>query len=858
MHSSLCFFLGLAAWYYQDGRYEWFKRFIGTWKPDWNLGHTYAANVAPRMPDDILGVKVIPAENWIYEAGIGQVKARKWLPPWIMTKNTPPMPPRERAYDKIAFRTKIAPDSAYLLLDGLSGFGMAHADANNIVQFYDKGRVWLFPAGYMTYALPEHNVVVVMRDGQGGIAEVPMLADLELSADMSRFGAVRSTLHNYNGTDWARNILWAKDRYFLVIDEVVAVAAGAYVLQGWWKAGGTLEGRRLQSDGEVRFQLVSLDDSTLSQTISRRGQAQLRTSQTGVLRAGDQRVFMSLLQCTAAPHTEAVDARRLAPSAVALRGGAGEYEVLGSRPLMDSDELEVAGELYWLHSDGFSVLAGTALTCGTRLFESEDSVTMECDLRRGRARVDVKEDTRLALLTGPGGEVRCDGRLLQTRLRNDGLLSFEVPAGEHRVRFPALAAAQLVPIQRALGAAWERAEVPPTPPPGLQADAPEMAELWRWDSQGDTRTRTRVLLHADLDGDGRDELLVGTEDQVLRCFDGKGKLLWDFTTEQRLCSAWVGDLRGDGELAILVGTGNAAGGHASATLGAAIYILDVQGNETARIPSPASPEDDSFGSRIGALECILGLDTDGDGIKEIIVSSSNWYVFSLRLDGEMMWAAADYARGPSNLQTHDITGDGKQEIVSTTLFQTNVFSLDGHRLFTVGTAGPGLAVGDVDGDGVVEVASGSLKGQVSLAKYEGTSDGSGIEPVWSFDTGSPVEALGLGDLTGDGSEQILACSRNSIVYAFNADGSILWTRALGEGVRALKVVDLDGDGTPEIICGTAAGQVFVLSGNGNILAQAQVAGLVRFVAVADIDGDGRLEVIAVTDGPGLYAVRWLR
>ena len=292
--------LGLAAWYYQDGRYEWFKRFIGTWKPDWNLGHTYAANVAPRMPDDILGVKVIPAENWIYEAGIGRVKARQWLHPWIMTKNAPLMPPRERAYDKIAFRTKIARGSAYLLLDGLSGFGMAHADANNIVQLYDKGQVWLSPAGYMTYALSEHNVVVVMRDGQGGRDLVPMLADLELSADMRRFGAVRSTLHNYNGTDWARNILWAKDRYFLVIDEVVAVAPGEYVLQGWWKAGGSLEGRRLQSDGEVRFQLVSLDDSTLSKTTGRHGSAQLRTSQTGVLGAGGINEF-SRACCSALP-----------------------------------------------------------------------------------------------------------------------------------------------------------------------------------------------------------------------------------------------------------------------------------------------------------------------------------------------------------------------------------------------------------------------------------------------------------------------------------------------------------------------------------------------------------------------------
>ena len=129
----------------------------------------------------------------------------------------------------------------------------------------------------MVYELSEHNMVVVTRNGEGGTKTVPMLADLELHADMDGFGAVRSTLHNYNGTEWARNILWAKDRYFLVVDELTAVVPGDYVQQGWWKSGGTLEGRRLSSKGkELHWQQVSLDDSSLSQTRSRHNASQLR------------------------------------------------------------------------------------------------------------------------------------------------------------------------------------------------------------------------------------------------------------------------------------------------------------------------------------------------------------------------------------------------------------------------------------------------------------------------------------------------------------------------------------------------------------------------------------------------------
>ena len=270
--------LSLGAWYYQDGRYEWFRRFLGgSWKFDWNLGHTYATGIEPKKPDDILGVKVIRAEDWVYAAGLGEVAPRQWIGPWVTETNPPLMPPRERAYDKISFRSDIDKDATFLLLDGLSGFGMAHADANNIVQLWDKGRQWLQVAGYMVYELSEHNMVVVTRNGEGGTKTVPMLADLELHADMDGFGAVRSTLHNYNGTEWARNILWAKDRYFLVVDELTAVVPGDYVQQGWWKSGGTLEGRRLSSKGkELHWQQVSLDDSSLSQTRSRHNASQLR------------------------------------------------------------------------------------------------------------------------------------------------------------------------------------------------------------------------------------------------------------------------------------------------------------------------------------------------------------------------------------------------------------------------------------------------------------------------------------------------------------------------------------------------------------------------------------------------------
>ena len=828
--------LGLAAWYYQDGRYEWFKRFLGgSWSGDWNLGHTYATNnIEPRMPRDILGVRVVPAEDWVYEKGIGG-----------QVENTPLMPPRQQAYDKISFRTKFDRDSSFLLLDGLSGFGMAHADANNIVQLWDKGQMCLAPAGYMVYELSEHNVVVVTRDGAGGTEKVPTLAGLEVHTDMARFGAVRSMLHNYNGMDWARNILWAKDRYFLVIDELTAVTPGDYVLQGWWQAGGMLDGRRLSSGDDVRFQLVSLDDSELSQTTRRNGGSQLRTSQTGVLEPGDRRVFMNLLQCTRAPHEDAVDAKRLTRKAAVLRHN-DEIEVLGSGPLTGDKALAVEAQLYLLHSAGFNLAGATALSCGTLLFESQNDATVDCDLVAGKVRVGLKRAGEVALLAAANGEVRRNGELLKSRVREDGLLSFELPVGQHDLRVPPLDDKHLAVIERTLQAAWARSQAPTDPTPGLKSDAPEIAELWQFKNPSDSPVQTHALTLGDLDGDGIDEILMGSADNVLRCFDGDGRLLWKYETDEWVCSVWVGDLDGDGSTRILVGTGRRLDRRGDQDSKAALLILDAKGQQQTRIPYPA-----------GSIETVTGLDIDGDGVKEIIAGSHDWQLSAVRLDGQQVWSTYDYSRGPTNLQTYDVTGDGKPEIISTTTHRTNFYNLEGNHLFHLWSPGPGLAFGDSDGDHITEIAVGSVRGHVRLASYVAESKkGQEIEPTWTFDTGAPVEVIRMADLDGSGSDEILACSRNNLVYAFGADGRILWTRSLGDGVRALEVAYLDGGDTPQIICGTDAGQVFVLAPDGTVITWGAVPGLVRFVAVDDKNGKATPQIIAATDGPGLYALKW--
>ncbi|MEA3402446.1 MAG: hypothetical protein U9R79_14510 [Armatimonadota bacterium] len=841
--------LRIGAWYYGDGRYQWFNDFLGWGGHDWNLHHSYATDVPPVEPADLYGVTVIPAEKWCYRAGADE----------------PGAPPRERAYDKVVFRSRLDRDADYLLLDGLSNFTHGHADANQIICYTDQGMWALSTGGYMVKELAEHNVVVVFRDGQGGTGAVPLLADLELVADGRDVGAVRSTLHHYNGADWSRNILWAKGRYFLVIDEVFALEPAEFVLQNWWKLfrGPTQrEGRTVVSGEETQCRISGLDTAAVAQRVSRYNKAQYQETVTASLRPGESVAFMNLLQCTKAPHDDAVQARAYGTTSATVRSPDGAVRLLGSRPLVGERGLAVDAQLYAVGPDGFTLVSGRALRCGRLLFGSDRPVTADCDLARGRATLQAHAPCRVTLACGEPGAVRLGTRRADGVAWEDGTVTLSLTAGRHCLRFPPPPPDTLAEVAAALTGAWSDSRVPPPAAPGLESDAPQMAELWRFDPGGDRSAEVRLLEQADVTADGEPELLLGAEDSRLRCFDRGGGLAWEFEAPGPVCSLWVGDLLGDGQTKLVVGTGT----FPHAQPGEDIFILDAAGEQVRRIQSPTTPAtaNESWGATPGAIEVIHATDVDGDGVREIIAGSTNMHLYCLRPDGEQVWETLNYAHSPNNLQLADVDGNGTPEIVcATNYWETNVFTLAGKRFFRVKGQGPGLAVADIDGDGVTEFVTGSLKGPVAVTEYDPALEFTdflhqlpGIwapQPQWLFDTGANIDALRLADLAGDGSTKILTCSRNSIVYALNPDGSVHWARSLGDGVRALEVADLHGDGGPEVLAGNDSGQVFVLSAEGEIIAQAQAPGLVQFVRAQDLDGDGVAEVLAATDGPTLSA-----
>lgn len=161
------------------------------------------------------------------------------------------------------------------------------------------------------------------------------------------------------------------------------------------------------------------------------------------------------------------------------------------------------------------------------------------------------------------------------------------------------------------------------------------------------------------------------------------------------------------------------------------------------------------------------------------------------------------------------------------------------------------AVGDVDGDGMPEIvlttfADRAYTGAGALILLSG--DGSGEEAAWTSIGGhAPYGSAGiaLGDLDADGVPEIVTISTELRVIALHADGSLVWASepltADLKGYTHPAIADLDGDGLAEVIAGSA-----VLDHEGVVVGQGALGwgGESAFSVVADLDVDGQQEVIA--------------
>ncbi|MCQ3807419.1 MAG: FG-GAP-like repeat-containing protein [Acidimicrobiaceae bacterium] len=411
-------------------------------------------------------------------------------------------------------------------------------------------------------------------------------------------------------------------------------------------------------------------------------------------------------------------------------------------------------------------------------------------------------------------------------------------------------------------------------PSMVAAQVAPWEEVWEIELPPYNLTSSPVI--ADIDSDGRNEIVFGHRDGHLRAFEADGSLKWatpavpgpsrsgclsQSTPSAIDSSPAVADIDNDGTFEVVVGVGSAD--PAERDQNGSVIVFDgrtgeiewsfahsrdnaslwgSRGNNSQAIGDRATADEDGWCEGTYSTPAIG--DINGDGIDEIIFGSYDFFVWAVDGKGnplpgfpidndDTIWASP---------ALFDVDNDGDVEI-----FLGGDSTLGGYvdqlggvfRAFDYRNGRPEIfwqrfandtfhssaAIGDINGDGRFEVLTGTGENWQIQCMERGhrqcrPGDGTDNTRIWAFhlDDGSNVPG-----------------------WPVRADDTVWSTPSLG---------DLDGDGLPEVVVGSDDTKIRAIKGDGSVLwsVQPQLAhlgggGFVRGSAViVDLDGDADQDV----------------
>lgn len=206
----------------------------------------------------------------------------------------------------------------------------------------------------------------------------------------------------------------------------------------------------------------------------------------------------------------------------------------------------------------------------------------------------------------------------------------------------------------------------------------------------------------------------------------------------------------------------------------------------------------------------------------------------------------------------DVNNDGNLDIVVTQWTKLAVKLGNGDGTFgapvlsnSTGFDARGMDVGDLDGDGKADVVANHAPGAWWLAFHKGNGNGTFQPGIVIPQSALAVPNVLFSDVDGDGDLDVVTGSFDSTFKVFVNNGAASFTKmdvGAGTGIL-LAAYDLNGDGEDDVVTGTGdVVTVTLTNGSGGFHAPA-AAGTIslnpRHAAVGDFNSDGKADLAIV-------------
>jgi len=783
-------------------------------------------------------------------AGFDGVKLWPLEPAYVNTFPADPRPADNQLFDKISFRNSFDPKTPYILLDGLNNGGHGHRDGNSLEQLTQFDRIWLADNDYFKSQVKYHNSMQILRDGKA--SELPPYVALLGHGDSKNYGYSHTQLANYSGADWDRYVIWLKDQNaFVVLDQVTAQESGEFQCRLLWHGVGaatmTDDGMLLTQKGpSMWFQVAQ------GPKLSLINDAELGAKNWSGYKYADP--VVRSMDATARVKLQKGQKYLFASVFHGQEKGAAAAWKLNFLQGYNGVQLNTGNQTLDVQLKGNQIELQNAPS-QTTFEETRNVESSKSTFVANAPAVNIALAPPIANLTDEykAASYKTDWSLnpapkevlLTGNMGQPGAV--KVPAMLSSDPAPQPNGNVLIASSNALS--------------DLLKDSPVMFPL------GQT-VKVTIDLH-------QSSLLSKIQwQQWWASTSSKGtSYLLDHADVEISNDNFTNDIR---KLGTVQG-----GSHAD--WGAPVnYEIDANG-QTARyvritlVPKTGSSNYVTSVSVTGKTSSqavstvpftytkMVLAQLQKNAPKVLLVSTAEGTLLAVSPQGKVLWSKA-FPTQLNDVAAGDVDGDGIDEVaVARQDGKTTLLDSSGKELWSQQLSfyrePPYInlvRMGDLDGDGKDEVVIGSQNWRFYV--YNGAG-----KELWQYETVHASTSGAIADLDGDGKKEVLAGTHYYTASTLSHDGKLLWSKRFKSPIcYDIATGNFDGNKTRGVIYGGGDGIFYYTDSKGNERMQYDTGDEVKHVAAVDLNGDGIDEMLATSDNGYLYCfgadgkLRWLR